>query len=225
MPRRRPARDARRIGAPACRCWPASTSSLRELRVEDAPTLLAMLTHRGSVAFHLAAADDRRRLRAVHRLGTRERELGNYICYGVVPEGMTSADRPVPGAFARARIWLAASGASPSARRSGAPACSSTGARADPELRRRRRRRRSASKRVRRSPTAAATARCGRSAPCRKACCAARSCATASITTRCCGRSSPRIGACSASEQASTFTKTPDSSSLKARRLQRRAFL
>ena len=64
---------------------------LRELRAEDAPTLLAMLTTEEVSRFISpppATVEDFERFIAWSR---REREAGNYVCYGVVPTGMTTA--------------------------------------------------------------------------------------------------------------------------------------
>ena len=64
---------------------------LRELRAEDAPTLLAMLTTEEVSRFISpppATVEDFERFIAWSR---REREAGNYVCYGVVPTGMATA--------------------------------------------------------------------------------------------------------------------------------------
>ena len=92
------------------------------------------------------------------------------------PSGSSRCDRST-------RCSASPSGASRSAPRSGAPACSSM-PRGSSSTSRSTRLACIGSRRARRWPTAAATARCARSARCRRASCADRSCATASITTR-----------------------------------------
>jgi RimJ/RimL family protein N-acetyltransferase len=64
---------------------------LRELRAEDAPALLAMLTTEEVARFISpppTTVEGFERFIAWARNG---REQGNYICYGVVPAGMTTA--------------------------------------------------------------------------------------------------------------------------------------
>jgi RimJ/RimL family protein N-acetyltransferase len=64
---------------------------LRELRAEDAPALQGMLTAEEVSRFISpppATVDGFERLIA---WTIQEREAGNYICYGVVPHGMTTA--------------------------------------------------------------------------------------------------------------------------------------
>jgi [ribosomal protein S5]-alanine N-acetyltransferase len=65
--------------------------TLRELRLSDAPTLLAMLATGGGRAVHLAAADDGRRVRAVHRVDAPRARRRKLLCFGVVPHGMDTA--------------------------------------------------------------------------------------------------------------------------------------
>jgi RimJ/RimL family protein N-acetyltransferase len=65
--------------------------TLRELRAEDAPSLFAMLTPEEVSRFISpppTTVEGFERFIAWSRV---ERERGNHICYGVVPEGMTSA--------------------------------------------------------------------------------------------------------------------------------------
>jgi RimJ/RimL family protein N-acetyltransferase len=64
---------------------------LRELRLEDAPSLLAMLTTEEVSRFISpppTTVDGFERFIAWTQI---ERERGNYICYGIVPAGMTTA--------------------------------------------------------------------------------------------------------------------------------------
>ena len=66
-------------------------ATLRELRLSDAPALLAMLSTEEVSRFISpppATVEDFARFIAWSR---REREAGNYVCYGVVPTGMTTA--------------------------------------------------------------------------------------------------------------------------------------
>jgi RimJ/RimL family protein N-acetyltransferase len=68
-----------------------SNFTLRELRQEDAPALLAMLTTEEVSRFISpppTTVDGFERFISWTR---RERENGNYVCYGVVPAGMTTA--------------------------------------------------------------------------------------------------------------------------------------
>ena len=66
--------------------------TLRELRTSDAASLFALLTAARSGAVHLAAADDGRRLRALHRLdAARERTAGCYVCFAVTLQGSDTA--------------------------------------------------------------------------------------------------------------------------------------
>ena len=64
---------------------------LRELRAEDAPTLLAMLTPEEVSRFISPPPTTVEGFELFIAWTLREREKGNYICYGVVPAGMTSA--------------------------------------------------------------------------------------------------------------------------------------
>ena len=70
----------------------AGTSfTLRELRVEDAPTLLAMLTTEEVARFISPPPTTVEGFERFIIWAQAERQAGNYACFGVVPEGMTSA--------------------------------------------------------------------------------------------------------------------------------------
>jgi ribosomal-protein-alanine N-acetyltransferase len=64
---------------------------LRELRAEDAPTLLAMLTTEEVSRFISPPPTTVEGFQQFIAWAQREREMGGYICYGVVPAGMTTA--------------------------------------------------------------------------------------------------------------------------------------
>lgn len=64
---------------------------LRELRAEDAPSLLAMLTTEEVSRFISPPPTTVDGFERFIAWTHRERELGNYVCYGVVPAGMTTA--------------------------------------------------------------------------------------------------------------------------------------
>jgi RimJ/RimL family protein N-acetyltransferase len=64
---------------------------LRELRAEDAPTLLAMLTPEEVSRFISPPPTTVEGFELFIAWTLREREKGNYVCYGVVPAGMTTA--------------------------------------------------------------------------------------------------------------------------------------
>ena len=64
---------------------------LRELRAEDAPALLAMLTTEEVSRFISPPPTTIEGFELFIAWTLREREQGNYICYGVVPAGMTTA--------------------------------------------------------------------------------------------------------------------------------------
>ena len=64
---------------------------LRELRIEDAPSLLAMLNTEEVSRFISPPPTTVEGFEAFIKWTIRERELGNYICFGVVPAGMTTA--------------------------------------------------------------------------------------------------------------------------------------
>lgn len=64
---------------------------LRELRVEDAPALLAMLTTEEVSRFISPPPTTVEGYERFIAWTHHERAQGNYICYGVVPAGMTTA--------------------------------------------------------------------------------------------------------------------------------------
>ena len=64
---------------------------LRELRLEDAPSLLAMLTTEEVSRFISPPPTTVEGFEQFIAWAHREREAGNYICYGVVPAGMSRA--------------------------------------------------------------------------------------------------------------------------------------
>jgi [ribosomal protein S5]-alanine N-acetyltransferase len=64
---------------------------LRELRAEDAPALLAMLSTEEVSRFISPPPTTVEGFELFIAWTLREREKGNYICYGVVPAGMTTA--------------------------------------------------------------------------------------------------------------------------------------
>jgi RimJ/RimL family protein N-acetyltransferase len=67
------------------------TFVLRELRAEDAPALLAMLTTEEVSRFISPPPTTIAGFEKFIAWTQQERERGNYICYGVVPSGMTTA--------------------------------------------------------------------------------------------------------------------------------------
>lgn len=64
---------------------------LRELRIEDAPSLLAMLTTEEVSRFISPPPTTVEGFERFIAWTHHERAQGNYICYGVVPAGMTTA--------------------------------------------------------------------------------------------------------------------------------------
>jgi len=64
---------------------------LRELRADDAASLLAMLAPEEVSRFISPPPDTIDAFKAFIAWTLQEREKGSYICYGVVPEGMTTA--------------------------------------------------------------------------------------------------------------------------------------
>ena len=68
-----------------------SNFTLRELRVEDAPALLSMLSTDEVARFISPPPTTIEGFERFIAWTIRERELGHYICYGVVPAGMTLA--------------------------------------------------------------------------------------------------------------------------------------
>ena len=64
---------------------------LRELKADDAPTLLSMLNTEEVARFISPPPTTIEGFEAFIAWTIRERENGNYICFGVVPAGMTTA--------------------------------------------------------------------------------------------------------------------------------------
>lgn len=69
----------------------AAGVTLRELRVDDAATLFSMLSSDEAARFISPPPTTIEGFERFIEWATREREGGNYVCFGVVPEGMTSA--------------------------------------------------------------------------------------------------------------------------------------
>jgi RimJ/RimL family protein N-acetyltransferase len=65
--------------------------TLRELRLEDAPALLAMLTTEEVSRFISPPPTSVEGFERFITWARRQREAGQYVCFGVVPEGMTTA--------------------------------------------------------------------------------------------------------------------------------------
>ena len=65
--------------------------TLRELRVEDAPTLFSMLSTHETARFISPPPTTIDGFQRFVEWAIRERERGSYICFAIVPEGMTSA--------------------------------------------------------------------------------------------------------------------------------------
>jgi RimJ/RimL family protein N-acetyltransferase len=68
-----------------------SNFTLRELRADDAPALLAMLTTEEVSRFISPPPTTIEGYQAFIAWSIEQREKGNHICFGVVPEGMTTA--------------------------------------------------------------------------------------------------------------------------------------
>lgn len=68
-----------------------STFTLRELRVEDAPSLLAMLTTEEVSRFISPPPTTVEGFERFILWAQRERMAGNYVCFAVVPNGCTAA--------------------------------------------------------------------------------------------------------------------------------------
>jgi ribosomal-protein-alanine N-acetyltransferase len=68
-----------------------STFTLRELRVEDAPSLLAMLTTEEVSRFISPPPTTVEGFERFIMWAQRERQAGNYACFAVVPNGMNTA--------------------------------------------------------------------------------------------------------------------------------------
>ncbi len=182
-----------------------SMATLRELRLSDAPALLAMLSTEEVSRFISPPPTTVEGFERFIAWTHRERAAGNYACFAVVPHDMDTAIgifqvRQLEPGFGTAEwgfaIGLVVLGHGDLPRRGGAGR----------RLRVRRRRRAPARSAGGDRRTGAATARCARSAPCRKVCCASRSCATASTWIRSCGRSSTRTGAAAGRSGGRRFT-------------------
>lgn len=65
--------------------------ALRELRLSDAPTLLAMLSTEEVSRFISPPPTTVEGFERFIQWATRERAAGNYICFGIVPDGMEQA--------------------------------------------------------------------------------------------------------------------------------------
>jgi ribosomal-protein-alanine N-acetyltransferase len=68
-----------------------STFTLRDLRIEDAPSLLAMLTTEEVARFISPPPTTVEGFEKFILWAQRERQAGNYICFAVVPQGCTTA--------------------------------------------------------------------------------------------------------------------------------------
>ena len=68
-----------------------STFTLRELRAEDAPSLLAMLTTEEVSRFISPPPTSVEGFERFIAWTHRERQAGNYACFAIVPAGMTTA--------------------------------------------------------------------------------------------------------------------------------------
>ena len=68
-----------------------STFTLRDLRVEDAPSLLAMLTTEEVARFISPPPTTVEGFERFIMWAQRERQAGNYACFAIVPNGMTTA--------------------------------------------------------------------------------------------------------------------------------------
>jgi RimJ/RimL family protein N-acetyltransferase len=68
-----------------------ATFTLRELRLEDAPALQRMLTSEEVSRFISPPPSTVHGFERLIAWTIQERAAGNYICYGIVPHGMTTA--------------------------------------------------------------------------------------------------------------------------------------
>jgi ribosomal-protein-alanine N-acetyltransferase len=68
-----------------------STFTLRELRLEDAPSLLAMLTTEEVARFISPPPTTVEGFERFITWTHRERQAGNYACFAIVPQGMDTA--------------------------------------------------------------------------------------------------------------------------------------
>jgi RimJ/RimL family protein N-acetyltransferase len=65
--------------------------TLRELRLEDAPSLFAMLSTEEVARFISPPPTTIEGFERFIQWAARERRQGNYVCFGIVPEGMSTA--------------------------------------------------------------------------------------------------------------------------------------
>ena len=75
--------------------------TLRELEVSDAPSLFAMLTPEEVSRFISPPPTTVEGFERFITWARAERAAGRYVCFAVVPHGMTHRDWPLPGAPAR----------------------------------------------------------------------------------------------------------------------------
>lgn len=68
-----------------------ATFILRELRAEDAPTLLSMMSTEEVARFISPPPTTLDGFERFIAWTERQRQLGHYVCFGVVPEGLTTA--------------------------------------------------------------------------------------------------------------------------------------
>ena len=101
-----------------------STFTLRELRLEDAPSLLAMLTTEEVSRFISPPPTTVEGFERFIMWAQRERQAGNYACFAVVPDGMTTAVGIFQVRSLEQRLRAPPNGASRWARSSGARASS-----------------------------------------------------------------------------------------------------
>ena len=89
--RQPPPRSRPPTGRPALPVLAGSTFTLRELRTEDAPSLLAMLTTEEVARFISPPPTTVEGFERFIAWAQRERAAGNYACFAIVPQGMTTA--------------------------------------------------------------------------------------------------------------------------------------
>ena len=106
-----------------------SNFTLRELRLEDAPSLLAMLTTEEVARFISPPPTTVEGFERFIRGRSRSAQAGNYACFAVVPDGIDAAIGIFQVRSLEPRLRARPNGASRSARSSGARACSPKGAR------------------------------------------------------------------------------------------------
>jgi hypothetical protein len=147
--------------------------TLRELRLSDAPSLLAMLATEEVARFISPPPTTVEGFERFIAWTHLERAAGNYICFAVVPAGMDTAVgifqvRQLEPGFATAEWGFAIGSAYWGRGSSSTPRSSLSTLRSMSS-------RHTGSRLARRFRTAAATARCARSARFRRACFASRS--------------------------------------------------